>query len=227
MLGRKSRPPMIGLLTGSLISGNRSGAVEIPSTPRTPKPLKNFDRGGVGLGIVAALERSGDCRSETPAVLGRKLSRSSPIPVKESSSCRSKAWLEEMESLEDEEYTIVTCHKPDRSFTTVYRGGDRSPFRIQSSSSVFHISPARINESAGAPPSDFLSSCHLCQKKLHGEDIYMYRGEKAFCSAECRYRQIVVDERTENCSSEASRAVDVSTSPYANGQIFTAGILAI
>lgn len=25
------------------------------------------------------------------------------------------------------------------------------------------------------PTSDFLNSCHLCNKKLHGKDIYMYR----------------------------------------------------
>ncbi|MEI4867123.1 FCS-Like zinc finger protein, partial [Klebsiella pneumoniae] len=72
-----------------------------------------------------------------------------------------------------------------------------------------------------------------CQKKLHGEDIYMYRGEKAFCSTECRYRQIVMDERKEKyCSHEASRsatAADISNSPYSsNGQqILTTGIFAI
>lgn len=221
---------MIGLLTGSFISGNRSGVVEVAvSSPRSPK---NFDCGRVGLGIVAALENSGDA----PAVFSRNLSRSSPIPV--ISPRRGKPYWEETEcasSLEEEdeeEYTSVTYHEPNRSYTKVYGGhggGDRSPFRIQSSqkSSVFHIAPARVSEAAGAPSPDFLSSCHLCHKKLHGEDIYMYRGEKAFCSSECRYRQIVMDERTENCSSEASRAVDVSSSPYANGQIFTAGILAI
>ncbi|XP_020587404.1 uncharacterized protein LOC110029441 [Phalaenopsis equestris] len=44
------------------------------------------------------------------------------------------------------------------------------------------------------PAADFLSCCYLCRKKLQGKDIYMYRGEKAFCSMECRYEQIVTDE---------------------------------
>ncbi|PKU59513.1 FCS-Like Zinc finger 13-like [Dendrobium catenatum] len=44
------------------------------------------------------------------------------------------------------------------------------------------------------PVADLLSCCYLCRKSLHGKDIYMYRGEKAFCSKECRYEQIVTDE---------------------------------
>ncbi|KAI3447237.1 hypothetical protein Pfo_003902 [Paulownia fortunei] len=244
MLGKKTRP-VIGMLTGSLLSGNKSGLVDVATSPRShfesPRGLKSFDFGGVGLGIVAALEKSGDGRSEIPAnkaLFSRNLSRSNPIPVTSpKNSSRSKESLEEMEGESLEEYTIVTCHVPNKSYTKVYcdgrRGDDRSSFRIQSGSiksnraTVFHISPARFGEATGIPASDFLSSCHLCQKKLQGEDIYMYRGEKAFCSTECRYRQIVMDERKEKCSSKASRPVELSSSPYANGQIFTTGILAI
>ncbi|KAG8367129.1 hypothetical protein BUALT_Bualt16G0040400 [Buddleja alternifolia] len=238
MLGKKTRP-VIGMLTGKLISGNRSALTDFPRThfeskTQSPKGLKkSFDFGGVGLGIVAAMEKSGDVRCEIPALFSRNLSRSKPIPVK--NSPRNKVIAEEMEMESLEEYTIVTCHKgPNKSYTKVYcdgtRGDERAPFRIQnggvkssSRASVFHISPARFADVAGAPAADFLSSCHLCHKKLQGEDIYMYRGEKAFCSTECRYRQIVMDERKEKCSS----AVDVSTSPYTNGQMFTTGILAI
>ncbi|MCO5568839.1 hypothetical protein L7F22_022540 [Adiantum nelumboides] len=43
---------------------------------------------------------------------------------------------------------------------------------------------------------DFLSKCFRCRQKLaDGKDIYMYRGDQAFCSQECRYKQIVADER--------------------------------
>ncbi|KAL8040194.1 hypothetical protein ABFX02_10G082300 [Erythranthe guttata] len=249
MLGRTSKP-VIGILTGSLLSGNKSGTAEVAVSPRSPtqsrnhspRGLKSFDFGGVGLGIVAALENSaGGGRNEIPALFGRNLGRSSPIPVVNSPRNRRGSEEAEMErSLE--EYTIVTCHGPDESYTKVYsdaaadggrKGDDRAPFRIQtndksSRATVFHISPARSD--AGIPPSDFLSACNLCRKNLHGKDIYMYRGEKAFCSTECRHRQIVVDERKEKCSSEASRlpaAAEVAGSPYAKGPIFTTGILAI
>jgi len=55
------------------------------------------------------------------------------------------------------------------------------------------------------PPADFLSACYLCKQQLsHGKDIYMYRGDKAFCSVECRYQQILMDEQMETFSPPTS-----------------------
>ncbi|CAI8590117.1 unnamed protein product [Vicia faba] len=54
----------------------------------------------------------------------------------------------------------------------------------------------------------FLELCFLCRKRLlPGKDIYMYKGDKAFCSVECRCKQIFMDEeetesnniQNENC----------------------------
>ncbi|KAG9139388.1 hypothetical protein Leryth_017302 [Lithospermum erythrorhizon] len=43
--------------------------------------------------------------------------------------------------------------------------------------------------------SNFLDNCFLCRKKLLPcHDIYMYKGDRAFCSEECRCRQIYMDE---------------------------------
>lgn len=184
MLGKTSKP-VIEILTGSLCSGAGSPRSQIQS----PRGLKSLDLGAVGLGIVAALEKSGSGRDGIPALFGRNLTRSTPIPVK--NCCRSRREAEEveteMESLE--EYTIVTCHGPNKSYTKVYsdataeggrKGDERAPFRIQSSktsnrATVFHISPVRGAEAGGVSTQDFLSTCDLCQKKLHGKDIYMYR----------------------------------------------------
>ncbi|XP_027330222.1 FCS-Like Zinc finger 10-like [Abrus precatorius] len=45
---------------------------------------------------------------------------------------------------------------------------------------------------------DFLSFCYHCNKKFEeGKDIYMYRGEKAFCSLTCRALEILNDEELE------------------------------
>lgn len=52
-----------------------------------------------------------------------------------------------------------------------------------------------------------------------------YRGEKAFCSTECRSNQIMMDERKELCRSEASRSMDVSNSSYTRDEIFSTGII--
>lgn len=41
---------------------------------------------------------------------------------------------------------------------------------------------------------NFLSLCYTCKKNLEqSEDIYIYRGEKAFCSQECRNREMMID----------------------------------
>ncbi|KAE9602164.1 hypothetical protein Lal_00049659 [Lupinus albus] len=41
----------------------------------------------------------------------------------------------------------------------------------------------------------FLDQCFLCRKRLlPGKDIYMYKGDRAFCSVDCRCKQIYKDE---------------------------------
>lgn len=246
MLGIKSKMA-VGILTGSLVSGSRAGVEDFATSPtsvidakiHSPRGQKNYDVGGVGLGIVAALEKSGEFVfseiSANKAVCSWNSSKSNPIPVKNCS--RISRGFEEMEVDTMEDYTIVTCHDPNKSYTRVYCNGTRGdasiPFRIQQSikstrPSVFHLSStAKSGDVMGFLDSDFLSSCHLCNQKLHGKDIYMYRGEKAFCSTECRYKQIVTDECKENCGYGTSRSVDISSSPYTNTEILSKGILAI
>ncbi|KAL8523488.1 hypothetical protein ACS0TY_013447 [Phlomoides rotata] len=47
----------------------------------------------------------------------------------------------------------------------------------------------------------FLRVCWLCKRRLIPDrDIYMYRGDTAFCSIECRHQQMVQDERKDKCS---------------------------
>ncbi|MED6185639.1 hypothetical protein PIB30_059046 [Stylosanthes scabra] len=63
----------------------------------------------------------------------------------------------------------------------------------------------------------FLELCFLCRKKLlPGKDIYMYKGDKAFCSVECRSKQIFMDEeeaiQRENCSMAAMKMKHTSSS---------------
>ncbi|XVE97867.1 hypothetical protein REPUB_Repub03eG0055700 [Reevesia pubescens] len=228
--------PMIGKLSEMLVSCNKSGFLDVGTSPRSPLDLKSpsargnlkrYDVAGVGLGIVAALEKS---------ICSSNLSRSNGIVVNCGKNCdrfRGRYENLEMESLE-EDYTYVTSHGPGKSTTKVYYDGGEEQRR----SSTGHArnmfgavketrSASRFVEDVTYPTSDFLSSCHLCRKKLHGKDIYMYRGEKAFCSSECRSTQIMMDERKEQCRSEASRSAKVSSSPYNTGQIFSTGILAI
>lgn len=61
------------------------------------------------------------------------------------------------------------------------------------------------NSRSTFPAVDFLDRCFLCKQKLSpGKDIYMYKGDRGFCSVECRCRQIFMDEeenvKVQNCS---------------------------
>ncbi|KAE8676569.1 inositol-3-phosphate synthase-like [Hibiscus syriacus] len=55
----------------------------------------------------------------------------------------------------------------------------------------------------------FLRSCCLCKRRLApGRDIYMYRGDTAFCSLECREQQMKQDERREKSNLLPSKKKD-------------------
>ncbi|KAJ4952272.1 hypothetical protein NE237_029104 [Protea cynaroides] len=176
--------------------------------------------GAVGLGIVAALEKSGGAGQQGEILakffaggLNLNHNRSDPIPiVVRAGGGGGTSRLRPRAGKDD---------------------GASDDFRRRRTSSVFCESPPACVVVGGSPAvpafptPDFLSSCHLCRKKLHGRDIYMYRGEKAFCSTECRYQQIVADERKEKCRAEASRPENLSASPYTNTQLlFSPSIIA-
>eukprot|EP00262_Sarcandra_glabra_P008728 TRINITY_DN22410_c0_g1_i1.p1 TRINITY_DN22410_c0_g1~~TRINITY_DN22410_c0_g1_i1.p1 ORF type:complete len:146 (-),score=7.86 TRINITY_DN22410_c0_g1_i1:203-640(-) len=65
------------------------------------------------------------------------------------------------------------------------------------------FSPRAHRRSSGEfiETATFLRACGLCNRSLGpGKDIYMYRGDTAYCSLECRHQQIKQDERKEKCS---------------------------
>ncbi|KAI5572438.1 hypothetical protein BDE02_10G013900 [Populus trichocarpa] len=77
------------------------------------------------------------------------------------------------------------------------------------------------------PVPTFLDQCFFCgQKLLPGKDIYMYKGDRGFCSVECRCRQIFLDEeetlRKENCSFAAMKPTGASASASAKSTSSTA-----
>ncbi|XP_022753071.1 uncharacterized protein LOC111301564 [Durio zibethinus] len=58
----------------------------------------------------------------------------------------------------------------------------------------------------------FLRSCGLCRRRLvPGRDIYMYRGDSAFCSLECRQQQMNQDEKKEKCSIASKKQATASS----------------
>ena len=159
------RPVIVELSTPGLklrvLEANFSPKTPLEFQVLSPRGMINRDMGGIGLGIVAALEHIPTKKSD-------------PIPVSQSRSDSDWNTDDQVDSFE-EEYTIVTFNKPNKSYTRVYRSEKARETREQGC--IFTISPSRFcdDDMKACQDSSFLSSCHLCNKRLHGKDIYMYR----------------------------------------------------
>ncbi|KAL2455418.1 Protein of unknown function (DUF581) [Abeliophyllum distichum] len=114
-----------------------------------------------------------------------------------------------------EDYTCVRTRGPNPKVTHIFgdcilecHNNEVTTFFKESKEEIALPQVAGLSDViASYPPSDFLKFCYSCKKKLDGEDIYMYRGEKAFCSWNCRSHEILIDqemEKTNNNSSENS-----------------------
>ncbi|TVU29442.1 hypothetical protein EJB05_21008 [Eragrostis curvula] len=88
------------------------------------------------------------------------------------------------------------------------------------SKATLHSHGAKLQPATAA--SSFLQRCSLCHKELAADrDIYMYRGDTAFCSVECRRRQMFMDEDAGGVSSCAKGASAVRGSrPTGGGGFF-------
>ncbi|CAO2191310.1 unnamed protein product [Urochloa humidicola] len=54
---------------------------------------------------------------------------------------------------------------------------------------------------SAAETAAFLRTCGLCNRRLGpGRDTFMYRGDTAFCSLECRQQHITIEEWKEKCA---------------------------
>ncbi|KAF5191264.1 Fcs-like zinc finger [Thalictrum thalictroides] len=99
----------------------------------------------------------------------------------------------EMESSED--YTCVITHGPNPKTTHIF-----DDCIVEDCCGIVGFSALRneswlLSDQSISPSDDFLSFCYTCKKDLgQGKDIYIYRGEKAFCSRECRYQEIISEE---------------------------------
>ncbi|KAH7849915.1 hypothetical protein Vadar_024866 [Vaccinium darrowii] len=78
---------------------------------------------------------------------------------------------------------------------------------------------SRRNSADFIETAHFLRSCSLCKRRLvPGRDIYMYRGDKAFCSLECRQQQMIQDERKDKCSFASKKEAPMAVSEGGSGE---------
>ncbi|GAB2298213.1 zinc-finger of the FCS-type, C2-C2, variant 2 [Dionaea muscipula] len=141
---------------------------------------------------------------KSPAEFGLKTPRSNLWPFCNSDcgiqlvgcSCGSIGeglTIEEMELSED--YTCVISHGPNPKTTHIFGN-----CVVDSSSSEVSSPAAKRKKevlswsSSSSSSEGFLRFCHHCKVELgRGKDIYIYRGEKGFCSQECRCQEMLLD----------------------------------
>ncbi|XP_066394178.1 FCS-Like Zinc finger 6-like [Miscanthus floridulus] len=65
----------------------------------------------------------------------------------------------------------------------------------------------------------FLRACGLCRRRLGpGRDTFMYKGEAAFCSLECRERHITQEEWKDKCAMTSIKDAGAGAAKKANGR---------
>lgn len=169
------------------------GSTKQTNAYRSPRDFEE-PNGAVGLGILAALEQQDNedpiFRTVVLAISPKSLKYPIQVGGNENFSKKNEASVklsvEEMELCE--EYTCVISHEGEkliRKKEYFYAGvvgnndgfhrvsavdGNGGGFAVVSNSSVDFGS-----EMATFWTSDFLTSCFLCKKLLHGLDIFMYR----------------------------------------------------
>lgn len=193
----------------------------IAGQPATRTP-RRFADGAVGLGIVATLGGDGG-RWRAAAV-----TRSEPIPIAPARALAAGRSPEPDEAELSESYTCVISHVGGNSVRKRVYFGDGSEVvtgAVRRGRAVpFEMPPPEPVRPFAA--LGFLSHCYLCKKKLEGIDVYMYRGDKAFCSAECRCQQMLFDEPRDSCGYEELKSYECSVSPCSGPLLFVAGVAA-
>nr|XP_043624263.1 FCS-Like Zinc finger 14-like [Erigeron canadensis] len=222
--GKNTNKPRLTLKTlPFFLSSSNSNDLQNKSQKR----LFGDQNGVVGLGIVVALnQESQHAHNSTNNISAQNpvfsvSPRSNPIPI---FSTKRPIVKNDVEIELLEEYTCVISHvgnnliKKREYFDDGLKKKSGASYWVSSTYNNNKNNNNHISGGGGglfcgpSPPMvssvgmvfddvDFLSCCYLCKKKLLGLDIFMYRGEKAFCSEECRYKQISADEHKENYAS--------------------------
>lgn len=125
-----------------------------------------------------------DFKIETPNSQSSAIgSANSGIQTEHSNSAQATtgcASVSEMELSED--YTCVISRGPNPRTTHIFDNCIVESFYS-------------LSDQSSSASVSFLSFCYTCKKNLEQKnDIYIYRGEKAFCSRECRYQEMLLDE---------------------------------
>ncbi|CAL4916730.1 unnamed protein product [Urochloa decumbens] len=137
-----------------------------------------------GLGLAGALNGDAAAPPSATVLTGRSFGRPrASAATADRSAPRSSLMMSPMEMEASEGYTrVVDRGGPSTRTTHIFDG--RVVVGVDGCGGVL---------AGGEDGDEFLRWCHGCSKDLgHGKDIFMYRGEMAFCSHECRYREMLL-----------------------------------
>ncbi|XVF26724.1 hypothetical protein REPUB_Repub14bG0043100 [Reevesia pubescens] len=138
------------------------------------------------------------------------VSKPSSLPIPLAHSMESLS-AREIELSED--YTCIISYGPNPKTTHIFgdcilecHNNELTNFDKKAEPGSEVPQPGKSTETSTPYPSDeFLSFCYSCKKKLEkDEDIYIYRGEKAFCSFDCRSEEIFAEEEMEKTCNNSS-----------------------
>uniref|UniRef100_A0A0C9QVA5 TSA: Wollemia nobilis Ref_Wollemi_Transcript_6905_1909 transcribed RNA sequence n=1 Tax=Wollemia nobilis TaxID=56998 RepID=A0A0C9QVA5_9CONI len=220
---------------------------------RSPRGFDKPESQVVGLGILAALHNESNSGVNSKTTVLSPKSSESRIPAKPlaASGCNNKKKpsqpipiraakvaserRDRPEAMEySESYTCITSHGPKPTVRQIFDDPAEAEKRNPKCCKPAVFEASSFTDTPAFPPEDFLSVCYLCRRRLRdGKDIYMYRGDKAFCSVECRYQQILSDEKERSAAASVKRAAPASspqaappTCCYPGRNIFTTGTMA-
>ncbi|XVE52108.1 hypothetical protein DITRI_Ditri02bG0095700 [Diplodiscus trichospermus] len=138
------------------------------------------------------------------------VSKPTSLPVPLDHSMRSPS-AHEIELSED--YTCIISHGPNPKTTHIFgdcilecHNNELTNFDTKAEPGTRVPQLGNSTETSITYPSDeFLSFCYSCKKRIEKhEDIYIYRGEKAFCSFDCRSEEIFAEEEMEKTCNNSS-----------------------
>ncbi|KDP37202.1 hypothetical protein JCGZ_06258 [Jatropha curcas] len=191
-----------------------------------PKPFENSSP--ISLSPKSPLSSKKFCSenrttsiTSLPLITGRGLqtdnpleTKSSSIPVPVGSSQGYVGSLSAREIELSEDYTCIISYGPNPKTTHIFgdcilecHTNELSNFDKLGNLGSELPQEANCPEGSTPYPSDeFLSFCYSCKKKLEGDDIHIYRGEKAFCSFDCRSEEIFAEDETEKTCNNSPKS---------------------
>ncbi|WCJ40712.1 hypothetical protein M5689_021621 [Euphorbia peplus] len=177
---------------------NSSSVSLSPKSPFSSKKFCSANR----TSTVSSLSLFSDGGQQTDSSLDIK-SGSLPVPISTSHGHVGSLSAREIEQSED--YTCIISYGPNPKTIHIYgdcileshTNGLSNLNKTENIESELSQEADRVDGLTPYPSNEFLSFCYSCNKKLEeGDDIYIYRGEKAFCSFDCRSEEISAEDET-------------------------------